>query len=347
MNNCKNCGGAIRFSPENKANVCHNCGTHYVIKYDSNVSRREYLKDAFVPKLKDEYQEMRQVKCNACGGAIVLDKNDMQTLCPYCGNSEIVETTNNWLLDIDSIIPFSFSKEKVKDKIISQGKKSIFVDNKLLQKIDETNISGLYANSYIFDVKSNSTYSGTLAVTTTKRRSNGSSYTTTSYRPIAGKLDKDINNIVIETNSNISQEDMQSILPFDYSGAVKFEREFMNGYILEYQDEDIKTAYDKMRNVLNIEIEKAIKNKYLHGRITELKINTDITSAKYNYTLLPLYIANVKKKEKTRKILVNGQTGKTNNLSKSAGKITLFVLILLFGIGIVAGFAFMFMNMFH
>ena len=50
INECKNCGGNVFFSPKDKGNVCENCGSVFSVKYDNNVVKKDF---AEAKKLND------------------------------------------------------------------------------------------------------------------------------------------------------------------------------------------------------------------------------------------------------------------------------------------------------
>ncbi len=333
MNNCKNCGRIITFSPKNKANICDNCGSQFEIKYEPWFKKRVYDEKAINPRINDDaFSKLRQIKCVSCGATIALDEYHAQTLCPYCGNSEIIDTNNKLNLLIDSIIPFGFDKSEALGIVKKKIKSSLFSDRSVLRNMSLDSINGIYINSYVFDIKSNSDYNGILRDTRSRRDKDGRSYTEIINVSVSGNIDCNIDNVAIEVNSNIKQFEINQILPYDYQGAVKYSNDFMNGYILEYPDRSLEDSYLKVRNILDTNIRNKIVNKYSAKSVLTMDLDTKIIECQYNYSLLPIYFIHLENKKKKYRLVMNGQNGKINAIPKNGWKIfgliaSIFIII--------------------
>ncbi|MFQ6752681.1 MAG: hypothetical protein ACLRFL_03895 [Clostridia bacterium] len=333
MNNCKNCGSVIIFSPKDKANVCQNCSSKFEINYEPWFEKRIYDENAVNPRVNDDaISKLRHIKCISCGANIALDEYHAQTHCPYCGNSEIVDTNNKLNLLIDSIIPFSFDKTHALEIVKKKIKSSFFSDKSTLRVLSEKSIDGVYINSYVFDIKSNSNYKGILRDTRIRRDKNGRSYTEIVNIPVSGNINCNLENAAMEANSNIKQFEINQILPYEHQESVKYSTDFMNGYILEYPDQSLENIYRNVRNVLDTKIRNKIVNKHLAKSIVTMDLDTKITDAKYNYSLLPVYFIHLENKKKKFRLVMNGQTGKINSIPKNGWKIfgliaSIFIII--------------------
>lgn len=334
MNNCKNCGSTIIFSPKEKANVCVNCGSKFDIKYESWFEKRIYDDKAINPRDEDKsICVLRKIKCKSCGAMVVLDKYHAQSICPYCGDSEIVDIKSKINLLIDSIIPFAFDSQYALEIIKKKVKTSFFADKSILTTLSKDDVYGLYINSYVFDIKSKSSYKGILRDTIRRKDKDGRSYTEIVSIPVSGDIECDLDNITIEANANVNQQEINAILPFDYHASVKYSSDFMNGYILEYPDKALNEIYQDVRNVLENNIKNKIISKHNADSILTIDLNINITDSRYNYSLLPIYFIRVEtKKKKKHRVVMNGQTGKINSLPKSGWKIFGFILAIFGGL---------------
>jgi len=339
MNSCKNCGGTILFSPKDKGNKCKSCGSIFKIKYDYSFDKNSYHENDIKPRINDLHSKtLRKIKCNSCGANIALGKYDIQSLCPYCGNSEIVDNNKKWIIKIDSIIPFAFSKDEALRQLKDKVKKSFFCNKSIFKAVTNDDITGLYVNSLIFDIISTSGYNGTLSKTKTVKNNDGSTKTETVHFSVRGDIDYNLDNVVIEINSNLDQSEIAKVLPYDYKSAVRFREDFMNGYILEYQDKTVDQAFKDVRKLLDAEVREAIISKHNADSIVNLNLDTKIVDSKYNYSLLPIYFLNIKIKKNNYKLLMNGQTGKMSQLPKSGWKIFGIVASILAVVGLIVAF---------
>lgn len=333
MNKCRNCGGRIRFSPLDKANKCDSCSKTYPIKYDYMLEKNNYLENSNIPLA--ELKDARKIKCNSCGANVILKKHEAQAVCPYCSSSEIIVELPEGMNKVDSIIPFTIDNVGAFETVKNAINKSFFANKSIIKTLRKEDLVGIYANSIVFDIDSQNKYKGILYKNVVRKNSDGSQTTTTKPFPVAGTMDYNADNIVIEANYNITQRDMDSISPYDHKEKVKFENDFMNGYLLEYQDKDISTAYENANSIIKNRVKNMIVRKYNADGITTLTIDTEIKEAKYEHSLLPIYTILAHHKNKDYRILMNGQTGKVSNIPKSGLKIFGLVTGILAFIGII------------
>lgn len=331
LKNCSNCGGKLYFSPKDKGNVCENCASIFPIDYEYKFVKKPFEEN--VPLDNDELLEsLQNVKCSSCGANIMLNKFQMQSNCPYCGNSTIVKGKKKNLMYIDSIVPFAFSKTEALQKFKKILQKKFYANKKLFKNVTETDIVGAYVNTFIFDFNTSSQYYGVFSYTCTKTDKNGKSTTETCYKNVSGIYDRNFVDLSVEANSNLEQHELFSILPFDYTGAVVFKEDFMHNHILEYQDKMFNDCFKEAERISKKQIENDLLRKYNCDRIERLTLNTAYTDKRYNYCLLPVYFINRVVNEKRYKVLMNGQTGKVGKLPTSVLRVMLTILIAVIGV---------------
>ncbi len=333
ITNCNNCGGILVFSPKDKGNVCESCGAILPLKYNYKFTKKPFEQNINLDV--DELAEsMKNLKCKSCGANVLLSKFKLQTKCPYCDRTTIVEGKNKKLMYIDSIIPFTLDREEALKKFKSAVNKRIYADRKVFKHISQNNVVGAYINAFVFDIKTSNTYLGTFSYCINVKDSNGNSHTEKRYKTVSGTYDKEFKNLTIEANSNLEQRELVSILPFDYTASVEFRDEFMNGYMLEYQnkmfDECVKTAEKVMKEA----VKRDLLSKYECEHIENLSLDVKYSDRKYNYCLLPVYIINNTVKDKKYKVVMNGQTGKVGKLPKNKFRIILTIFL---SCGLVVG----------
>jgi len=118
-----------------------------------------------------------------------------------------------------------------------------------------------------------------------------------------------------------------AIEPFDYSSAVVFQEDFMNGYMLEYQDRAFNDCFKNAEEIMNNDIKKCLLKKHGCDKIESLNLSVSYPDRKYNYCLLPVYFVTTEDKKKNKhKVVMNGQTGKVGKLPLNPWKVFLMVL---------------------
>ncbi len=333
INECKNCGGNLYFSPKDKGNVCESCGSVFSIKYDYNIIKNDFSQANSLNN-KELNESIKSFECNSCGAKIALNKKELKSTCPYCGSSSISEDNEQKLININSIIPFAFDKHEALIKFHQRVLKSFYANKKIFRNLKKDDFKGLYVNAFVFDLNTNVQYDGVFSYTVTVRNSKGESRSVVRYKNVRGNFDRLFNNITIEANSHLNQNELSQIMPYDYSKAVKFDVEFTHGYGFEYHNEMFDDCFKKAENIVRNQIKKDLLKKYNCDKVESLNLGINYIDKKYNYCLLPVYFVNKKYKDKNYNVLMNGQSGALSNLPKSVGKILLTVFLVL---GFVAG----------
>ena len=337
LKNCASCGGKLNFSPKDRANVCESCGSVFPVKYDYKFNKKPFEENAETLEKDTLAESLQSVKCSSCGANTMLSKFQAQTVCPYCGNSTIVKQRNKKMLYIDSIIPFTFNKTDALKKFKANMTKRFYANKGLFKNLTEKDINGAYVNAFVFDFNTISDYSGTFSYTTTETDKDGKTTTETHYKNVYGRLDKMFKNITVEANSNLTQRELFSIMPFDYVSSVAFRDDFMYGYMLEYQDKMFADCVKTAEKIMEKAIKDELLRKYQCDSIVSLSLNIAYSDKKYNYCLLPVYfITRQDKENKPVKVLMNGQTGKVGKLPASKWKIALTVLLACIGVVCIA-----------
>ena len=333
INVCDSCGGKVEFSPQNKALKCINCGNLYPIEYKNQIVKHS-TGDLNNTKHLDEWSvKNRAYKCKVCGATITYNKYDIATNCQYCNTSSLVPLKDLPGLKPEKIIPFKIDKIQAKQEFKNRTLKRKFLPNEFKKNLPRADIGATYISSFAFDCFVEAKYSGRQSFTKTIRDKNGNSRTVTEYRHFSGTIEKQFNNLVVESSDKINQSEINGILPYDFSECYDYKDDFIKGYNVGYYNQSVADAEVVARGEALNWIEGEIRNKY--SSIDYLNIDPTYSNIVYNYTLLPAYFVNFKYKNKPYINMMNGQTGKvTGKVPRSGAKISLFVLMILLIIGL-------------
>ena len=335
LKNCENCGGHLHFSPKDKGNVCENCGSVFPVPYNYSFNKKTFDEHTIEPTKDELANSLRSFKCKSCGANVMLTKFQMQTVCPYCGNTSIVKSKSKNLLYIDSILPFTFGKADALKKFKSTVNKKFYANKKIFKNIKDKDISGVYVNAFVFDMSTSSRYYGVFSYVDSYRDREGNTKQRTVYKNVSGFFNKTYKNITVEANSNIEQDELRSIMPFEYGSAVEFKKEFMYGYMLEYKDKMFNSCVSTAETIIKEDIKQQLLKKHGCTKIEQLSLDIEYPDRRYNYCLLPVYFVNATVKDKRYKVVMNGQTGKVGKLPKDKLRVFLtifFVCLLIVGI---------------
>ena len=104
---------------------------------------------------------------------------------------------------------------------------------------------------------------------------------------------------------------MESIEPYDFSGAVPFEPAYMAGYLADRYDMDQNEQFSRATERINRSAEHALAQTVEgYNSVSVSSSQVDILNASYLYALYPVWILNTTWQNSKYVFAMNGQTGK-------------------------------------
>lgn len=326
---CPYCGGRMEFDAVSQNMKCPYCDSEIavselehmdahleqdqaeeIIPEDANESF-DWEKTEDNAWTEEESSGMAVFTCKSCGGEIVADENLAATSCPYCDNPIVLTGRLKGELKPDYIIPFKLDKKAAKEafqKFIS-GKKLLPKVFKDQNHIDE--IKGLYVPFWIFDAKADAkmTYKATKVRAWSDSEYN---YTETSYYEVKRYGNMAFSHIPVDGSSQMADELMESIEPFDFSEAVPFKTAYMSGFLADKYDvaKDLcrPRADQRLKETASEVIRDSVTDGYASVDLTSS--NIDLKDATAKYAMYPVWILNTTFNGEHYIFAMNGQTGK-------------------------------------
>jgi hypothetical protein len=104
---------------------------------------------------------------------------------------------------------------------------------------------------------------------------------------------------------------MESIEPYDISGAVPFQSAYLPGFLADKYDVDADTSITRANERIKQSTEDAFRSTVV-GYTTVMPVNSNIRleNGKARYALYPVWLLNTTWKDKKYTFAMNGQTGK-------------------------------------
>lgn len=316
---CPCCDGGIEFDSKSQKMKCPFCGTEFEV--ETLMSYQDELNSQHQDQMQwdvsagqewteDETTGMRTYVCESCSGEIVGDASLGATECPFCGNPVVMKGQFAGDLKPDLVIPFKLDKKAAKEAL-----KRHYSGKLLLPKVfkDENRIEevkGIYVPFWLFEADADAH----MRYKATKIRCWSSSdynYTETSYYSVirAGSLGFDW--VPVDGSSKMEDALMESIEPFDLSGAVDFQTAYLSGYLADKYDvtaeQSIERANQRVRNTTENAFAATVK-----GFDTVLPVGGSIRlqNGKAKYALYPVWLLNTTWNGQRFTFAMNGQTGK-------------------------------------
>ncbi len=319
---CPSCGGKLEFESNSQKMQCPYCATEFEVEAvkemqdfelkEDSIDDVNWNRDAHEQWTESEVEGMRIYSCESCGGEIVCEETTASSSCPYCDSPVVMSGQFAGGDRPDLIIPFKLDKKaavaKFKEHIDGYGKfvPKLFKDE---NHIDE--IKGLYVPFWLFDAHT----TGQARYTGRKVREWSDSdyeYTETSYYSIIREGEVRFENVPADGSTQMDDELMQSIEPFNLEEAVDFNTAYMSGYLADKYDvgldESVVIANERIRNSMEYILAGSANDNYDSLLTDQCNIQLDDGSSKYAF--YPVWILNSTYRGEQLQFAMNGQTGK-------------------------------------
>ena len=314
---CPACGSPLTYDTSGKL-VCGACSNEFDVETvkqfaeagtgDKGFDWGEYKKTFEAGE--EKLENTKVYVCRFCGAAIETDGTAAATHCPYCDNEVIISEQLTGSIKPNAIIPFSVDKaaaiEAVKKHF--KGKCLLPRDFGAVHKLGK--ITGVYVPFWLFD----SGVDGNMNLDATdKRYYSDSDYNYTETKHYLVMLDGAMRfaKIPVDGSEKMDNDLMDALEPFDYSGLKEFNPAYLSGFFADRFDDDpdesLPRATARMNNSAK-EIFYSCASEF--DSVSAKSSNMRLVDPSVKYVLLPVYLLNLKYKDKNYRFAVNGQTGK-------------------------------------
>ena len=315
---CPCCSGIIEFDSSSQMMKCPYCDTTFdpaALQEMDEVLNSQKPDEMSWQTESEEWSEqeassMNVYTCKSCGGEIIADENTGATHCPFCGNPVVLTSRFSGALKPDYVIPFQLDKETAKSKLMEfmSGKRllpKLFYQNNHLDEI-----KGVYVPFWLFntDVDAAFNYHATRA---RSWRTGSREYTETTHFRLERQGSLRFDNVPVDGSSKMDDAMMESIEPYDISGAKPFQTAFLSGYYADKYDVDDKQSEARANERIKKSTEAAFYQTVSgFGAVSSEATSMQFNNGKTKYALFPVWLLNTTYMGKNYHFAMNGQTGK-------------------------------------
>lgn len=331
---CPNCRAPLRFSPSSGCWECGYCGSKFKLEELQNLRGER-------KKRQETKVEYDGYLCKNCGAKILLSENTSATSCVYCRSTAIISQRLENEFSPNAIIPFRKTKEEAVAAFQKVGLRRFFAPREFTNKKNIKEIQGIYIPFWLFDFHLKGTVSG-------KGKKIVSTYdgdylvTATSNYYVGRSCDIPFFDIPVDGSKHFDDALMNSIEPFDYKDLVTFDPAYLSGFLSEKYDLKKEEVLDiAIKRAETSTLEQINKQKGRYQSLTIEEHSFQHTDLDGEYVLLPVWLLNIRYKDKIYPYAMNGQTGKMiGDLPILPWKVVFFgvLLFFLFAILICLGF---------
>lgn len=338
-NQCPSCNAPLFFNAKLGKFKCEYCDSEFTIE---DIDKHKVkIEDSEVENTDDV--NYVTYNCPDCGAQIIADEHTASTFCLYCGNASILKNRLSGKFAPDSIILFATEKNEAIDafKKLSKGRPLMPKSFNSEENIEK--ITGLYVPFWLYDIE----ISGTINAKGTKVSSwtrGDTRYTKTDYYNLVRGGETTYRKIPVDGSTRFTNDIMNTIEPFDYNKIVDYNHAYLSGYLSEKYDIDSDTAYSEARDRAVSSTKDIFMNDIKGGYSSKVITNYDLkdNNISTKYALLPVWMVNVKYKDKFYLFAMNGQTGEfVGNIPLDKKKTIIMSIVMfvsIFAIVIVGSF---------
>ncbi|MBQ8218212.1 MAG: hypothetical protein IJZ79_02810 [Bacilli bacterium] len=326
--NCKLCGSELYWNAKANCLKCEYCDSEYQVSdFEDNTTTDKPITDESLDSeyVSEELDDgMVAYECKKCSGTVITSKNTMAEICPYCGEAISITSKSVGKFRPKYLIPFKIEKKdatKIYKDYVNKAKyapKEFKIDN-IVEKMQ-----GLYAPFYLHDLTNTSKHLFE-GEKTTSRNSGDYRITKHDVYELSAHISGDYHKIPTDGSVRLDDNLLKCVEPYDYNDIKDYNPAYMSGFLAEQTDESKeklnKMAVDRSKQA-NHSKAKSLFTEY--SSIKDTNNDYSITNHTKDYSMLPVWLLNVKHKDKNYQFAVNGQTGKiTGKLPLDYGKVAI------------------------
>ncbi len=317
---CPCCDAPLVFLGE-KLN-CKSCGNEFALEdirllseaQGNTLNSSSYNWDAYIPRQygEEETVSLSDYNCPSCGAQITGDAATGAVICPYCGNANIVKGRFDGSLKPDFVIPFRIDKKAAMDWFATACQKAPFLPDEFKSRKRIEEMVGVYVPFWTFDCncEASASYRGKRVSAWSDANFN---YTKEDFYKIYRSGNIGFENIPVDASKKADDAYMEALEPFNYKDAVDFNTAYLSGYFADKYDvsaeDSVKRANERVRVSTENAFAATVDGTYIS--VTPEGTNVSFSGGKVRYSLLPVWMLNIKYEGKNYNFAINGQTGKT------------------------------------
>ena len=301
---CPNCSGRLEFDTKSQKLKCPYCdGT-----FDPDIFDDGKQYDLNVEKWEDA--DYLVYSCKSCGGTIMADKDTAASKCPYCDSPVVMIGNVSGDLKPKRIIPFKYDKEQAKEEYRKHLKGKVLLPKAFRSEAAFEEIKGIYVPFWLFDGKANAKmwFDATRSHT---HREGDYEVTETRYYKLFRSGSIEFAHVPVDASEKIDDELSQSVEPFDSKGLKDFNDNYLAGYFADRYSVSAKDSVDIAdERIMNSTRHMFDSTTSHYDTAGPSASSIHLMHGRQEYVMYPMWMMNVRYKDKRYVFAMNGQTGK-------------------------------------
>lgn len=325
---CENCGSFLVYSPKSQDLLCKHCGHHYPVptspepiqEYDFKSAVRE-LANLHHASPDEGKQTIAITQCPSCGAQFTFQEHEHAGNCPYCATPVIAGTAHARFIHPRSLLPFIITQTEAIE-IYNQWIGSRWFAPSSLKKHSERDdeLNGIYLPYWTYDSQTYNPYRGQRGTIYYDRQTytayvDGRAVRRTRtvqrirWRPVSGQVNLHFDDVLIGATKTLPRTIINHLKPWDLDNLVPYSEEYISGFRSELYQITVDQGFLQAENIMENSINQAIRHDIGGDRQRISAVNTHHDSTTFKHTLLPVWSAAFKYRNKTYRYVINGRNG--------------------------------------
>jgi DNA-directed RNA polymerase subunit RPC12/RpoP len=352
---CDMCGANLRFAPGQTRLSCTHCGHVQEIPEAGAEARAVALREldleaALAGRLPAAaMEETRVVQCPACGAEVEFDPAVHATSCPFCASPVVIDTGSHRQIKPSAVIPFVLTEREAHAALQTWLGRLWFAPSGLAQYARSgRRMDGLYVPYWTFDARTETRYRGqrgdafyeTESYATTE---NGKTVQRTRqvrkirWTSVSGRVARVFDDVLVMAAKGLPRGHAEGLEPWDLSALVPYSPDYLAGMRAEGYTVALDEGHRLAREVMERQIDRDIRSDIGGDEQRILSRDTRFWDETFKHVLLPVWLAAFRYRDKSYRVIVNGQTGKVRGERPwSAWKIAFATILAAIVIGTIA-----------
>jgi hypothetical protein len=296
------------------------------------------------------------LRCQTCGAELVVAPELRTADCPYCNSPSVIERP----AAVDRPAPtFALPFEVPRDGAFARvaawlSVRSIFARSDF-KRAALGDLRGVYLPAYLYSAVAASTFRAQVgeryleeveesATSGDRKRSARRTVTRTEWRPLAGRCDEYVADLLVTASQGVANEELERIEPFDLRGLRRYAPALVAGWIAEEPTLTPGACFELARKEALDLVSSRLKRFMPGDESRNLEFATKLQDEVVEPCLVPVWVAALRyhPRKPPARVMVNGQTGKVfGRVPLSWMKITAAVLC---AAGAIAALVFAFLH---
>jgi hypothetical protein len=291
-----------------------------------------------------QMHDRRVRQCTQCGATVEMEAQALSATCAYCDAPMVDEQQATARLD--AVAPFRVTREIAVARLQELLRGKLWAPGAVKRlAVDGRALRGVLVPHWILDGVVRSAYDAHVGIhwyrtesyTDSKGNRRTRTVRETEWFPLSGTAGRQVEGHVVSASVGLAEAESNALEPFDVGWAAPIDGRLLAGFEAEVpsiaREQALLTANEELRR---IEAQR-IRATLLPGDENRVdRIHSEVEIQRCRAVLLPVWIATYTHRNVTRRLLVNGQTGRcAGDVPVSGAKVLVAVLLGLLVIALV------------